>query len=81
VFHLALRQTEGLIGSVMSRLGLGLPVPDRSTIARRARTVTLPPRPRSSGGPFHLLVESTGAEAVWAGRMADREARDQETAH
>jgi hypothetical protein len=28
VFHLALCQTEGLIGSILHRLGLDLPVPD-----------------------------------------------------
>ncbi len=28
VFHLALRQTEGLIGSILQLLGLDLPVPD-----------------------------------------------------
>ena len=37
VFHLALRQTEGLIGSVLRLLGLDLPVPDFSTLSRRAR--------------------------------------------
>ena len=31
VFRLALRQTEGLIGSVLQLLGLDLPVPDHST--------------------------------------------------
>ena len=31
VFHLALRQTEGLIGSVIALLGLDLTVPDHST--------------------------------------------------
>jgi hypothetical protein len=30
VFHLPLRQTEGLIGSVLQLLGLDLPVPDFS---------------------------------------------------
>src|SRR3954462_1544675 len=30
VFRLALRQTEGLIGSVLQLLGLDLPVPDHS---------------------------------------------------
>jgi Transposase DDE domain len=29
VFHLALRQTEGLIGSILQLLGLDLPVPDQ----------------------------------------------------
>jgi hypothetical protein len=31
VFRLALRQTEGLIGSVIRLLGLDLPVPDHTT--------------------------------------------------
>lgn len=42
VFCLALRHTEGLIASVPQRLGLELPVPDHSTLARRARTMTPP---------------------------------------
>jgi hypothetical protein len=31
VFHLALRQTEGLIGSIIRLLGLDLGIPDHST--------------------------------------------------
>jgi hypothetical protein len=60
VFRLALRQTEGLIGSILHLLGLELPVPDHSTIGRRARTIKLPARPRPSGEPLQLLVDSTG---------------------
>ena len=60
VFRLALRQTEGLIGSILHLLGLELPVPDHSTIGRRARTVKLPTRPRPNGEPLQLLVDSTG---------------------
>ncbi|HYF89567.1 IS5 family transposase [Azospirillum sp.] len=67
VFRLALRQTEGLIGSVLQLLGVDLPVPDHSTIARRARTVTLLSAPRSSGGPLHLLVDSTGLKLCGPG--------------
>ncbi len=33
VLRLALRQTEGLIGSVLQLLGLDLPVPDHSTLS------------------------------------------------
>jgi IS5 family transposase len=33
---LALRQTEGLIGSILQMLGLDLAVPDHSTLSRRA---------------------------------------------
>jgi hypothetical protein len=36
VFRLALRQTEGLVGSILRLLGLGLALPDHSTISRRA---------------------------------------------
>ena len=36
VFRLALRQTEGLIGSILALLGLDLAAPDHSTLSRRA---------------------------------------------
>jgi hypothetical protein len=60
VFRLALRQTEGLIGSILQLLGLDLAVPDHSTLSRRAETLAVPnlsPNPRR---PVHLLVDSTG---------------------
>ena len=59
VFRLALRQTEGLIGSVLQLLGLNLPVPDHSTLSRRAETLEVP-RPKAGSEPVHLLVDSTG---------------------
>jgi Transposase DDE domain len=59
VFQLALRQTEGLIGSIIRLLGLDLAVPDHTTLSRRAETLPVL-RPRSSSEPVHLLVDSTG---------------------
>jgi len=59
VFRLALRQTEGLIGSVLQLLGLDLPVPDHSTLSRRAETLEVP-RAKAGSAPVHLLVDSTG---------------------
>ena len=59
VFRLALRQTEGLIGSVLQLLGLDLPVPDHSTLSRRTATLEVP-RPKAGRVPVHLLVDSTG---------------------
>ena len=59
VFRLALRQTEGLIGSIIGLLGLPLAVPDHSTLNRRAATLEVP-RPRRDGTPMHRLVDSTG---------------------
>jgi hypothetical protein len=74
VFRLALRQTEGLIGSIINLLGLSLAVPTFSTLSRRAETVEVP-RPRVSSGadtdadrePLHLLVDSTGLKLCGAG--------------
>src|SRR5687767_13997677 len=60
VFRLALRQTEGLIGSVLQLLGLDLPVPDYSTLSRRTRNLELPAQPRATGEPVHLLIDSSG---------------------
>src|SRR3954454_18047357 len=61
VFRLALRQTEGLIGSILRLLGLDLAVPDHTTSSLRAGTLEVPrPRPTTGGGPVHLLVDSTG---------------------
>src|ERR687883_266073 len=52
IFHLALRQTEGLIGSLLHLLGLELPVPDHSTLSRRAETLeVLRPDPRWDAEP------------------------------
>ncbi len=68
VFRLALRQTEGLIGSVIGLLGLDLAVPDHSMLSRRAETLEVPrPRPRRDGEPLHLLVDSTGLKLCGAG--------------
>ncbi len=59
VFRLALRQTEGLIRSILHLLGLALAVPDHSTMSRRARSLELP-RMQPGKRPVHLLVDSTG---------------------
>ena len=68
VFRLALRQTEGLIGSVIRLLGLDLSVPDHTTLSRRAETLEVPrPRPGSDAEPVHLLVDSTGLKLCGPG--------------
>src|SRR5215208_5511114 len=74
VFRLVYRQTEGLIGSIMRLLGLDLPVPDHTTLSRRAVTLEVP-RWRSSQStdagdgaePVHLLVDSMGLKLCGAG--------------
>jgi IS5 family transposase len=66
VFRLALRQTEGLIGSILQLLGLDLPVPDHSTLSRRAETLEVP-RAKAGSAPVHLLVDSTGLKLCGPG--------------
>src|ERR671910_1100212 len=60
VFRLALRQTEGLIGSLIRLLGLDLPVPDHTTLSRRAVTLEIP-RPQSSSS----TEAGNGAEPMY----------------
>jgi Transposase DDE domain len=60
MFRLALRQTEGLIGSILQLLGLDLAVPDHSTLSRRAETLEMPRPCAGSRESVHLLVDSTG---------------------
>src|SRR4051794_4229569 len=66
VFRLALRQTEGLIGSLLQLLDLNLAVPDHSTLSRRAATLEMP-RPKAGSAPVHLLVDSTGLKLCGPG--------------
>ena len=70
VFRLAYRQAEGPLGSIVGLLGLDLPVPDHTTLSRRAATLDVP-RPGTAGAgegePLHLLVDSTGLKLCGKG--------------
>src|ERR1019366_8217131 len=60
-------QSEGLIGSIMQLLAIRLPVPDHSTLSRRACGLSVQRRPRSGRGGLHLIVDSTGLKLRGAG--------------
>ncbi|MFK0167082.1 IS5 family transposase [Rhizobium sp. NPDC090279] len=70
VFGLRLRQTEGLLTSVLTLMALDLPVPDYTTMSRRARTWRSANRPNGRSvprtGPVHVLIDSTGLEVCGA---------------
>jgi len=70
-FKLALRQTEGLMASVITLMALSISAPDHSTISRRA--VTLPTIQPDSvpHGPLHLLIDSTGLQVYGAGQWLE----------
>src|SRR3954454_2977668 len=67
VFHLALRQAEGFVASVLRLLGQELRVPDHTTLSRRSRSFA-GGKPRVvPHGPMHLVIDSTGLKLFGQG--------------
>ena len=60
LFGLPLRQTVGLVESLIQMAGLDWPVPDYSTLCRRQARIAVQVSYRASGQPLNLLVDSTG---------------------
>ena len=68
LFNLLLRQTLGLVQSLLQLTGLDWPVPDYSTLSRRQKTLKVQLPYRGSGaGAQDLLVDSTGIKFVGEG--------------
>ena len=73
LFGLALRQTIGMVASLLKLAGLeDWPVPDFSTLCRRQKTVTIQIPFRRSGAPLNLLVDSTGVKMLGDGEWQVR---------
>ena len=70
-FKLALRQTEGLMASVLTLMGLTLSVPDHSTVSRRAETLPVIQPAHAPQGPLHVLIDSTGLQVYGAGQWLE----------
>jgi hypothetical protein len=73
VYQQAGRQTQGLLESLFSVMGIDLPVPDHSTVSRRAASlnVTLPVIPKE--GAVHVVVDSTGIKVYGEGEWKTRQ--------
>lgn len=73
VYNQAGRQTEGLLESLFTLMGIDLDVPDHSTISRRMGKleVILPVVPKS--GSVHLVVDSTGVKVYGEGEWKTRQ--------
>lgn len=67
VFHQSLRQTEGLLGSLLDLMGLDLPVPDHTTISRRPARRTPAVPAALPDGAVTLVIDSTGLKVFGAG--------------
>ena len=66
VFHLPLRQTEGLVGSIFDVMGLDLSVPDHSTLSRRGRGLERLRRPSSRKDSLNGSVANSCRLAIAA---------------
>src|SRR3954467_4044049 len=72
VYHLTLRATEGFARSLFELMRLDLPVPDYTTLCRRAGTLQID-LPRHAEGPLHLILDSTGLKAYGEGEWKVRQ--------
>ena len=72
LFKLPLRQTAGMVASLLRLAGLDWPVPDYSTLCRRQKTLTVQIPYRRACGPLNLLVDSTGIKFLGDGEWQAR---------
>jgi hypothetical protein len=67
VFHQPLRQTEGMLRSIVEVLRVDIAVPDHTTLSRRSGGMTILPKLAGPDEPLHLLVDSTGLKMYGEG--------------
>ena len=72
MFKLPLRQTAGMVASLLKLTGLAWPVPDFSALCRRQRTLAVQVPYRRSDGPLNLLVDSAGIKFLGDGEWQAR---------
>ena len=69
------RQTEDLLRSVMTLLGVSLAIPDHTTFSRRSSGLSLNTSLTSSSEPMHAVIDSTGLKVYGAGEWQREKAR------
>lgn len=67
IYRLPLRATQGMLGSIFQMMGLDLPLPHYTTLARRRRKLQIRISQVSASEPIHLLVDSTGIKVYGSG--------------
>lgn len=72
LFKLPLRQTAGMVASLLRLAGLDWPVPDYSTLCRRQKTLKVQIPYCRAEGPLNLLVDSTGIKFLGDGEWQAR---------
>ena len=64
LFKQALRQTEGLIISIIQLLDLDLKIPDHTTLSRRLGKIKIPKKSKMSEDPKMIIFDSTGLKVM-----------------
>ena len=73
IYHLGLRQTQGLMESIGAVLHLAVAIPDYSTLSRRRATLAVVlPRTRKPEA-LHVVVDSTGVKVYGEGEWKVRQ--------
>ena len=73
IYHLGLRQTEGLMASIGALLHLEVPIPDYSTLSRRRATLEIVLPRTWSKEALHVVVDSTGVKVFGEGEWKVRQ--------
>ena len=71
-FHLPLRQTQGLVRSIVELLCITLPVPHYSLLSRRARCLKIELAAKRLGKIKHLVIDSSGLKVYGEGEWKVR---------
>ncbi|RKE23778.1 DDE family transposase [Paraburkholderia sp. BL23I1N1] len=72
VFHLPLRALQGFALSLHKLAYPGLPVPNYSTLSRRAQTLKVVLPTQRPDAPLHLVIDSTGLKVYGEGEWKVR---------
>ena len=67
LFTKRLRQTEGFLESIISLMGLDLPIPDHTTISRRTKNLKIQTEKSFQDGPLNILIDSSGLKIYGEG--------------
>lgn len=72
LFKFPLRQTTGMVASLLKMANLDWAVPDYTTLCRRQKTLAVQIPYRRADGPLNLLVDSTGVKFLGDGEWQAR---------
>lgn len=67
LFGLPLRQTTGMVSSILQMAGQECSVPDFATLSRRQKNIAVEISSRRSAGPLNVSVDSTGIKVLGGG--------------